>query len=133
MGPERINQIWKTWQKINFFFRNLFKNYFQTWKFAPIFRHPELTYQSTNSPMELDIFLPSVSLAIEYQGEQHYRWHFIFGSPQLQQWRDTEKKEACNKAGITLVEIPFWWNRSLASLAATIKEQRPGKAVLSLL
>jgi hypothetical protein len=27
--------------------------------------------------------------------------------------------------GITLISIPFWWDESLASLAATVKTARP--------
>jgi hypothetical protein len=32
------------------------------------FKHPDLCFKSTNASMELDVFLPSMSLAIEYQG-----------------------------------------------------------------
>lgn len=36
--------------------------------------------------------------------------------------RDTEKKRACNDIGITLIEIPYWWDETISSLAATIKK-----------
>eukprot|EP01114_Cavostelium_apophysatum_P019216 TRINITY_DN6130_c0_g1_i2.p1 TRINITY_DN6130_c0_g1~~TRINITY_DN6130_c0_g1_i2.p1 ORF type:complete len:465 (-),score=99.86 TRINITY_DN6130_c0_g1_i2:53-1447(-) len=39
--------------------------------------------------------------------------------------RDNEKRRVCKEAGITLVEIPYWWDRSDLSLFATIKKYRP--------
>ncbi len=44
--------------------------------------HPDLIYQDTLQKMELDIYIPSLSLAFEYQGEHHYKHHFIFGDPE---------------------------------------------------
>jgi hypothetical protein len=55
----------------------------------------------------LDIFLPALDLAIEYQGEQHYlpleHWG---GEAGLLARRDLDerKREACLRAGIRLVE-----------------------------
>jgi hypothetical protein len=34
------------------------------------------------------------------------------------------------KEGITLIPIPFWWDKSDASLAATIRHHRPDIAML---
>jgi hypothetical protein len=38
---------------------------------------------------------------------------------------DAEKMEACRDAGITLIEIPYWWDQSIGSLHATIYKYRP--------
>ena len=38
--------------------------------------------------------------------------------------RDKEKKEICKENGITLIEIPYWWDKQLSSLIATIHQQR---------
>lgn len=35
--------------------------------------HPDLLFLESKKPMELDIYLPSLKLAFEYQGEQHFR------------------------------------------------------------
>jgi len=75
------------------------------------FKHPELVYLETQVNMEFDVYLISLSVAFEYQGEQHYQNHFIFGSPEKQRERDQEKRRACEAANITLIEIPYWWER----------------------
>jgi hypothetical protein len=89
------------------------------------FRRKDLVYPGTLREMELDIFVPFHSLAFEYQGRQHYFQHFMYGSPQEQQTRDKLKKDVCERSGITLIEIPFWWDEQQPSLLATIKKYRP--------
>jgi len=74
---------------------------------------------------ELDVYLPELSLSLEYQGRQHYHWHFVFGSPSEQQAKDGQKKLACICHGITLVEIPYWWDQTTISLLRRIRCQRP--------
>ena len=61
------------------------------------YRHPELIH-STNALMELDIYIKPLKLAVEYQGEQHFRPvpHLTRDFLQ-QQIRDTEKKQACKE------------------------------------
>jgi hypothetical protein len=55
----------------------------------------------------LDIYIPSLHLAIEYQGEQHYfpleHWGGEQGLSDRKEM-DTRKRAACLKAGITLLE-----------------------------
>ena len=89
------------------------------------FKHPSLTYGSSTRNMELDIFLPDLFLAFEYQGEHHYCHTFLFGSPVEQRLRDKEKMELCNALGVTLIEIPYWWDRDWKTLLATIHKYRP--------
>jgi len=89
------------------------------------YKHPKLVYADSGREMELDIFIPALNLAFEYQGEQHYFHHYLYGPPDEQQRRDKEKKEACEKAGIKLIPVPFWWDGSRDSLAATIHKAIP--------
>jgi hypothetical protein len=62
---------------------------------------------------------------LEYQGETHYFSSIIFGSTAERQRADLLKAEFAHRMGITLVSIPFWWDNSPASLAATIQSARP--------
>jgi hypothetical protein len=55
----------------------------------------------------LDIFVPALNLAIEYQGEQHYFPLEHWGGEQGLRDRknmDNTKREACKKAGVCLIE-----------------------------
>ena len=46
------------------------------------------------------------------------------GSLWQQRPRDKEKKKICEQNGITLIEIPYWWDKQLSSLITTIHQQR---------
>lgn len=64
------------------------------------------------APLELDGYSESLKLAFEYQGEQHYRVHYKFSRTEARlyeiQQTDNKKKQLCDKAGIRLIEIPFF-------------------------
>ena len=58
----------------------------------------------------LDIYVPSVKLAIEYQGRQHYEPVSIFGGQEkfiMQQKRDERLRGLCRRQGVTLLEWSF--------------------------
>jgi hypothetical protein len=75
--------------------------------------------------MEFDLFLPEYSLAFEYQGEHHYYEVYKFGPHKLFSQRDERKRNASRNAGITLVEIPYWWDFKMESLRATVYQYCP--------
>jgi hypothetical protein len=89
------------------------------------YSHPDITFQSSRLG-QLDAFIPSLALALEYQGEQHYG-HSTFPRENLAslQQRDQAKRSACHALGITLIEVPYWWDGTRAQLAATIHYKRP--------
>lgn len=80
-----------------------------------IFVNHPLDFQG--SKLTLDFFIPSLKLAFEYQGnsihhcfiynkgEQHYRNVFKFGSTEIQQQRDQDKREICRQIGVTLIGV----------------------------
>jgi hypothetical protein len=80
--------------------------------------------------MELDIFIPSLSLAVEYQGTFHYRDSALAGSVKKVQMRDNEKKQACLQFGITLIQIPHFTKKILA-LEDKLQFYRPDISDLS--
>lgn len=75
--------------------------------------------------IQLDVYLPKEHLAFEYQGEQHYYDIYAMGNLWFQREKDLEKKKACNYLGITLIEIPYWWDFERSSLMATIHIYAP--------
>lgn len=84
-----------------------------------------MAYPSTAAKMELDIYIPSLSLAIEYQGEQHFNDLKFWGKLEPTQNRDNNKAEMCKSLGITLISVPYWWDKMEDSLMATIHKHRP--------
>ena len=76
---------------------------------------PRLTIQRNYRPgwlerLELDVWIPELSLGIEYQGEQHYVPIEAWGGVEklnAQQERDRRKVDLCAKKGVTLIEFRF--------------------------
>jgi hypothetical protein len=65
--------------------------------------------------LELDGYNSELKLAIEYNGEQHYRYHPFFHRNEQsnfakQQERDKLKFELCIQNGVYLIIVPYWTN-----------------------
>ena len=88
-------------------------------------RQEEITNGNITRKIELDIYFPKEKLAFEYQGEQHYYDIYAMGNLWIQKEKDKEKRKGCEDLGITLIEIPYWWDFQKSSLIATINNQRP--------
>jgi hypothetical protein len=89
------------------------------------YKHEDLIRNDSKRKMELDVYLSDKQLAFEYQGEQHYYDIYTLGNRWVQMQIDEEKRQACKEKGITLIEIPYWWDFSKSSLITTIYHQRP--------
>jgi hypothetical protein len=87
--------------------------------------HPDLLFQS-GQRIQLDLFSPGLALAFEYQGAQHYFDVPCFSPQRHYAERDQEKREACQRQGICLIEVPFWWDGDPSALAETIRKHKPG-------
>jgi len=58
----------------------------------------------------LDIYIPSIKTAIEYQGQQHYEPVDFFGGVehfQKTQERDARKRKLCSENGVNLIYWPY--------------------------
>ena len=75
--------------------------------------------------MELDVFLPDLSVAFEYQGRQHYQDIQYFGPVQTYSSRDSAKRKKCIESGITLIEVPYSWDNTVDSLISLIQTHSP--------
>jgi len=65
------------------------------------YRHPNMLHASTGNYVELDVYIEQLKLAIEYQGQQHYRRiHGLSSDLETQQIRDREKREACKQVSV---------------------------------
>jgi hypothetical protein len=88
------------------------------------YKHPDLLFPVSKRKAELDIYIPSLKLALEYQGAQHER-QIYRGDVRRQTERDKEKKELCKQHGITLICIPYKWSGLTEDLIATVQQYRP--------
>lgn len=69
-------------------------------------------------------FIPTLNLAFDYQPLSKYdsNEETLFD---LTSTESARKAEAAERLGVSLVSVPFWWDRSLDSLTASILEQKP--------
>ena len=81
-------------------------SYIKLWYNDAIFQyHPEWL-----DGLYLDIFIPSINTAVEYQGQQHYEPIEYFGGEERffdNKERDTRKQILCKNNGVTLLEWPY--------------------------
>ena len=75
--------------------------------------------------MQLDLFIPKLNLAFEYQGQQHFQDVFFFGITRQYIIRDELKKKYCEENEITLIDIPYWWDKCERTVADMITAARP--------
>eukprot|EP01114_Cavostelium_apophysatum_P007737 TRINITY_DN1990_c0_g1_i5.p1 TRINITY_DN1990_c0_g1~~TRINITY_DN1990_c0_g1_i5.p1 ORF type:complete len:848 (+),score=203.21 TRINITY_DN1990_c0_g1_i5:93-2636(+) len=88
--------------------------------------HNNFKYQLDQTPIEVDVAVPSLSLAFEYQGEPHFYNVTVFGrDADNVKNNDDRKRQICGSIGVTLIQIPFWWDGTKASLLKTILQHRP--------
>lgn len=73
---------------------------------------------------ELDIYVPSLKLAVEYQGEQHFSpieaWGGEDGFEKTQQ-RDEEKMRKCERKGVTLIYFDYLTSLTEDVVAKTLE------------
>jgi len=78
----------------------------------PSIRPNFLKSPMTNKNLELDCYNEDLRIALEYNGQQHYKYtpHFHKTKTNFysQVHRDDWKRNTCRKLDIKLIEIPYW-------------------------
>uniref|UniRef100_A0A6B2L4U2 Uncharacterized protein n=1 Tax=Arcella intermedia TaxID=1963864 RepID=A0A6B2L4U2_9EUKA len=72
------------------------------------YSHPTLKFPSKR-PITLDVYIPQLNLAFEYQGIQHYQDTSFFGKTQTRKTRDDTKLKICADHNLQIIDIPYWW------------------------
>lgn len=82
--------------------------------FSLVVNHfPDAIYQYHSDwlgSQSIDIFIPSISVGIEYQGQQHYEPIEYFGGNESYKYtvsRDEKKRHLCEKNKVVLLEWPY--------------------------
>lgn len=83
--------------------------------------HPQLRLASEQS-VTYDVFVPTLNMAFEYGGEQHYD-HRVFGA-QNKYSNDVDKRTLSLAHGIKFIDIPYWWDKKKDSVAQEMKKYR---------
>jgi hypothetical protein len=88
-----------------FLLEDIFKVPF--YKIRPDFLRNDVTGYN----LEIDLYNDDLKLAVEVQGDQHYKFIPFFHRNKeafmMQRYRDEMKKQKCMNRGITLIEIPY--------------------------
>jgi len=117
----RNNLSWMSGAQHNLW--KFLKSYFPNEEIIINYKHPDLISPTNNGLIELDIWIPKWKLAFEYHGMQHFREAFNKDIVQ-QKNRDVMRRKACSDIGITLIEIPYWWDLKEESVLATLLQSR---------
>lgn len=71
----------------------------------------------------LDIFIPSLNVAVEYQGEQHYTDNIFIGENfEKIKFLDEQKRKRCKENKVTLIEWPYTYMISEINVLCELKK-----------
>ena len=90
--------------------------------------YPDTLYQHRPDWLErqsLDLYVPSINTAIEYQGIQHYCPIDFFGGEEALQHRqelDLKKKRLCEKKEVRLIEWPYDLEPTIENLTVLLEK-----------
>lgn len=104
---------WKTEEKIYFSILRYYPDALQ--HYSPIWLDRQ----------HLDVYIPSLSIAIEYQGKQHFEPIEFFGGVESFAYRkdlDQRKRMLCEANGITLIEFPYDIKANIANILTVLCE-----------
>lgn len=99
-GIPDIGEQWKSETEIYAFVKEILADY-------DVFRHSSPEWLS---PMHLDVYVPELSFAFEYQGQQHYKPVDIFGGQEgfeKIKVRDSIKQKLCLQNKVKLLYVRY--------------------------
>jgi len=74
-------------------------------------------------------YIPTLKLAFDYQSYRSYELEGSIGHPEVVFKEPKGLRDEAKRCGITLIFIPFWWDRSTPTLSATILRKVPNAEV----
>jgi hypothetical protein len=125
LKSEYPNENWSELQRITSEGQSTVESILKHHLSEEVFTNYKIYDEDRHCILELDVYIPSLSLALEYQGEMHYDPHYYQGSIVNRQNREEQKQAYCNKMGITLIDIPYWWHNNKQTLLTSIHNIRP--------
>ena len=124
-NPKHFN----TWAGLKYLFTfnsDMFQLITQMFPKKPVYYQYRADFlKQGNSQLSYDVFIPSLHLAFEYQGKQHFEPIDFFGGKdgfEKQQWRDKQKLKLSIENHITLVYINYWDDLNIQLIQQRIKE-----------
>jgi hypothetical protein len=81
------------------------------------------THQNRTSA-EMDLIIPELALALEFQGEHHFSDVLDVGLADKKAATDQAKAAAVQSKGYSLISVPYWWDGDSSSLGNTIRAHR---------
>ena len=106
-------------KKSQYILKSMLQTLFPEQEIVEEYRHSSL------SNLELDYYLPQLKLAFEYQGQQHYTEQSFIRPLSIIKQLDNLKLQKATELGITVIRIPFWWDKKINNLIGTIIQIRP--------
>lgn len=106
--------------KLYFLVKEIFPNEEILWEY----KHDKIR-STHNRKLELDIFLPRLSLAFEYNGKQHFGVGTGFFKKTTDRIRENDeiKRKRCQELGIRLIEVPYTWSQTKDYITSLLGEK----------
>lgn len=105
-GDRLAEAGWKKKSKLHTSAKNIIYNLFPT---SPILE--EVPFKPRATTQFLDFYISNSKLAIEVNGEQHYKFSSLYHASSQdflhQKRKDQDKRDWCELNGITLIELPY--------------------------
>jgi len=89
------------------------------------FSHKQFEYSDTKRPFNISVYVPSLKLGFDYFEDPNTSCQYAVGANYSVNLFNRSKKNVCDKLGITLIEVPSWWDRKSESILVAIKRCRP--------